>query len=60
MDSKKTYTREEKIKYYNWLIFDLESKLKKAQDRLHFIMSDAYQDWSSNLEKQLKEKKKAE
>lgn len=57
MEKKKSFTREEKIRYYNWLIFDLEKKLEKARDRLHYIMSDDYQDWDSDLAKEIRKKK---
>lgn len=56
---KKKYTRADKIQYYQWLIFDTKRKLEKAEERLKHIMSDDYQDWNSDLQKSLNEKKKA-
>lgn len=57
MKEKKVYTREDKIKYFNWLIFDLEKKLETARERLDYVMSENYQEWNGSLEKQLKNKK---
>lgn len=55
--TKKVFTREEKIKYYQRKTLNLEYALEKARERLHFIMSDEYQEWNSELQKQLDIKK---
>lgn len=55
--NKKNYTREEKIKYYQYLILHHERKMLAAQARLDFIKSEKYQDWNSSLESELKRKK---
>jgi predicted RNase H-like nuclease (RuvC/YqgF family) len=59
----KNYSREEKIEYYNQQIEDLENyiagkkyRLSKLKQRLEHIKSDNYQDWNSDLEKQLNNK----
>lgn len=57
MESKKRYTREEKIKHYQRKILNLEYALQRATERLHFIMSDNYQDWTSDLETDLRNTK---
>jgi len=54
----KKYTREEKKKYYQSKILNLEFALKKAQERLEYIMSEEYQDWDSDLQKELDQKNK--
>jgi len=62
MEAKKIkYTRDEKIAYYARRIAYLEmamernrSQLAFAKERLKQIQSDKYQDWSSDLEDELK------
>ena len=60
----KTYTRQEKIAYYAQQIELLKAqltitknRLEKIQKRLEYIQSDEYQDWNSDLQKDLKNKK---
>lgn len=59
MRDKKIYTREEKIEFYTYLVFDLKRKLAKAIEGLERVKSPSYQEWTGSLEGQLKEKKKA-
>ena len=53
---KKIYSREEKIKYYQRRVLNLEFALQRAQDRLHYLNSEEYQDYNSALDKQLSKK----
>lgn len=60
----KTYTRQEKIAYYAQKIELLKAqltitknRLEKTQKRLEHIQSDEYQDWNSDLQKDLNNKK---
>jgi hypothetical protein len=61
--AKKQYTRDERIDYYIDLIEEQEAKLtllkikiKGYKKRLEYLQSDEYQDWSSDLEKDLENK----
>ena len=60
----KKYTRQEKIAYYAQKIELLKAqltitknRLEKTQQRLEYIQSDEYQDWNSDLQKDLNNKK---
>jgi len=44
---KKHYTREQKIKY--WL-----DKIHYAQERIKYLESDDYQDWTETISEQIK------
>lgn len=57
--NKKTYTREEKIEYWTYEMIKAKRRMQYAEARLEFIKSDKYQDWNSELQKQLEEKKRA-
>lgn len=61
------YTREEKIEYYEAKLRTKRAKLVLAEDeikflvdRLAFIKSDEYQDFDSDLSKELKRKREIE
>jgi hypothetical protein len=61
--AKKQYTRDERIDYYIDLIEEQEAKLtllkikiKGYKKRLEYLQSDEYQDWDSDLEKDLENK----
>lgn len=62
--AKTKYTRDQKINYYIELIETQKAKLvllknniKRNEERLAFIQSEDYQDWDSDLNKDLKTKK---
>lgn len=61
MEKKETkrYTRAEKLKYYATRVAYFEHMLKRAQERLDYISSDEYQEWDSELAKELEQKKAA-
>lgn len=50
---KRTFTREEKIQYY-------EKMLERAERRLKALRDPDYQDWNSELSKELLDAKKIE
>lgn len=54
---KKEYTKEDKIKYYTRMMLNLEFELERVRDKLHYLNSPDYQDWSGSLQKQLAAKK---
>lgn len=61
---KKEYSLEEKIKYYERLIERQEAvitlaqhKLLKFKERLEYLVSESYQNWDSDLQKELDKKK---
>lgn len=56
---KKTYTREDKIKYYTRKVMNLEYALEKARERLDYLNSEEYQDWNGELAVELANKKLA-
>lgn len=58
MKTQKRYTREEKIKYYQFKVLRLEFALKNAQERLEHVMSDNYQDWNETVSSQIEQRRK--
>lgn len=58
-EEKKVYSRSEKLKYFAAKVAYYEYLMKRAQERLDFIASDKYQEWESDLAKELDEKKAA-
>lgn len=50
MENKKMYSREEKIAYY-------ELRIREAERKLRYLRSPNYQDWTSELRKELAELK---
>lgn len=63
-EMKKEYSLEEKIKYYERLVERQEAvitlaqhKLIRYKERLEYLMSEQYQDWDSDLQKELDKKK---
>lgn len=55
---KKYYSRDEKIDYYIAKIASMREYLAWMEQRLSYLQSDSYQDWSSELSKQVKSQKK--
>jgi DNA-binding transcriptional regulator YbjK len=53
----KSYTRDQKIAYYTDKIAYYRYLLRRAEARLTYIQSDQYQDWSSDLQKELNRKR---
>lgn len=60
MDEKKKYTRSDKLKYYAARCAYHEYMLARAKERLEYIASEKYQEWDSDLAKELDMKKAAE
>lgn len=56
---KKVYTQKEKIAYYAMKVAKARSILEGLERQLERVMKDDYQDWNSELQKQLKAKKEA-
>lgn len=61
---KKNYTRQEKINYYKGIVQRLKAeiiikrhRINRIEQRLKFIASDEYQDWNSDLQNELNNKK---
>lgn len=56
---KKKYTRDQKREWYKEQIMYLEYRLKSMKRRLAYIESDQYQDWDSDLARELSQKIKS-
>lgn len=63
MKFRQYYSRAEKIRYYSEKLMRLERDFKKEHDRIHTrlvqLESEEYQDWSSDLEKDIKRARKS-
>lgn len=50
---RRKYTREEKIEYFKRMVAKYKWRLFNAETRLMYLQSDEYQDWDSDLQKDL-------
>lgn len=53
MKNNKKYSREEKIKYYTYLMLKHDMAFHRAKERLRQLKSKDWQDWESDLQKDL-------
>lgn len=51
--NSKKYSRQEKIEHYNFKLFQAKNRVQFYEAKLKYLLSDEYQDWDSELEKQL-------
>lgn len=57
MYKKTKFTRQERINYYRFKKDQLTRELTFIDERLKYLESDQYQDWDSNLSKNLIKKR---